>query len=144
MPIHLLERSNTSLIQSLHQVFLKAYAVEADLIGVARNEFYPLQQTVEVLKNSSDEIWYFADQGLLQGAIFLEQSVDSILISHLVVDPHFFRKGVGVALMEHALKLYPNDKFNVSTGSLNFPALQLYKKFVLKSWVRGPSLQILK
>jgi len=129
MGIRSWDRSNQSENLRIFEIFKKAYEVEADLLGVSRHLFFPLQLALDDLKNTLDEVWVLDISGTLAGAIFLEKSQDSITISNLVVDPKFFRQGIAKSLITLILKSYPNLEFFVRTGALNFPAIQLYQKF---------------
>jgi ribosomal protein S18 acetylase RimI-like enzyme len=66
------------------------------------------------------------------GAVSIEKLDDSILISKLVVDPTFFRRGVAKALIAHCLQSYPKQHFQVGTGADNQPALRLYQSLGFK------------
>lgn len=130
MHIRLFNKRDLLEQKRVFQIQQQAYAVEAKILGVST--FPPLNETLEDLQRSTDEgLVAFVDEKLA-GAIFLEKKENFVLISKLVVDPGFFRRGVGQSLVERSLKLYPKNPFHVRTGALNKPAIELYKKFGFK------------
>lgn len=147
MQIRLLDKKNQIEIDRLYQIKQAAYLIEANLLGVRPDLFFPLRETINDLQNSKDEIFVSLRGGAIGGAIFLEKLGASMVISNLVVDPKFFRRGIAKALIEHCLNLYPEQEFQVSTGKLNSPAIQLYNRFnfkTIKEEIVEPNLKIVK
>ena len=91
--------------------------------------FPPLHGTLQELHDSRDESYVYLVDEVAVGAIFLEMTATSVLISKLIVLPDFFRRGIARTLISHCLQLYPQTDFEVGTGSGNFPALDLYRSF---------------
>jgi ribosomal protein S18 acetylase RimI-like enzyme len=58
----------------------------------------------------------------------LEHSDDELLIARLFVAPSAFRRGVGTALVRHALAQAGARRVRVGTGAANAPALALYER----------------
>ena len=102
-----------------------AYAIEAELID------YPLlppaHETVAQLQASAEEIWLCEDDGELLGAVGLEHDDHELLIARLFVAPAAFRRGVGTALVRHALAQARGRRVRVGTAARNGPALALYE-----------------
>lgn len=106
---------------------LDAYKIEAKILGV--DTLPPLNETFQEFELSTDEGFVCLEGAALIGAVFLERSIASILITKLAVDPLFFRKGAARRLIEHCLAAYSNSEFHVNTGAANYPALELYRSF---------------
>jgi ribosomal protein S18 acetylase RimI-like enzyme len=125
-----IRKLNFASLQKLQEVLdlqQKAYAVEANVLGV---QFLPPQQeSLRDLQNTHEEIFAMLDCNQYVGALFLEKMDDGLSINKLFVDPNYFRKGIGSKLVEYVVKLYPTQKFRVSTGEANKPALRLYDEF---------------
>lgn len=115
-------------LNSLFRIQRAAYTVEARILDLKPDAFFPLQESIGDLENSSDEVWVHLSADVVTGAIFLEKSSDCLVISKLIVDPNF-RRGIGKSLVRYCLSLYPNTEFNVGTGALNQPAILLYQSF---------------
>ena len=78
-----------------------AYAIEAELIGYP--DLPPLHETLEGLQASEEEMWLCAKGDELVGVVGLEHGEDEMVIARLFVAPACFRRGVGSALVAHAL-----------------------------------------
>lgn len=127
MPIRKFDHNNTAELKRVYAIQIAAYTVEADIIGA--KTFPPLHGTLKELRNSRDESYVYLVDEVAVGAIFLEMTPTSVLISKLIVLPDFFRKGIARTLIRHCLNLYPETDFEVGTGVGNFPALELYRSF---------------
>jgi GNAT superfamily N-acetyltransferase len=104
-----------------------AYAIEAELIGYP--DLPPLHETLETLRATHEELWLCSEGDELVGVVGLEQQVDELVIARLFVAPRWFRRGVGSALVSHALSLASGRRVRVGTGARNAPALALYRRF---------------
>jgi ribosomal protein S18 acetylase RimI-like enzyme len=104
-----------------------AYAIEAELIGYP--ELPPAHETLEALQATSEELWLCEEGGELCGVVGLEHGDDELLIARLFVAPLFFRRGVGTALVAHAIAQARGRSVRVGTGARNAPALALYEGF---------------
>lgn len=127
MPIRKFNQTNPAELNQVYKVQIAAYAVEAQVIGA--ETFPPLHGTIQELHDSRDEAYVYLIDDLVVGAIFLEMTASSVLISKLIVMPDFFRRGIARSLISFGLALYPETDFEVGTGSANFPALTLYRSF---------------
>jgi ribosomal protein S18 acetylase RimI-like enzyme len=132
MQIREFDKNNEAEVKHLFQVQQNAYRIEAHLLGVEPESFYPMKETIEALKSSPDQGFVSVFDGQIVGAIFLEKSGETIIISKLVVDPNFFRRGIAKSLVGHCLDTNPGKVFLVGTGALNLPAIQLYQNFGFK------------
>lgn len=125
-----LDMEDDFLIEALFRLQTTAYRLEAKLIGF--EEIPPLADTLESLKRSSDIFYgYRTEQGELVGAIAVEEEFPGELtLTRMMVDPKFFRQGIATRLIEHIFARYPDFKaYIVSTGSMNEPAMRLYRGF---------------
>jgi ribosomal protein S18 acetylase RimI-like enzyme len=103
-----------------------AYAIEAQLIGYP--QLPPAHETLAALQGSGEELWLCEEAGELVGAVGLENvSDEELLIARLFVAPSAFRRGVGTALVQHALERAGGRRVRVGTAARNAPALALYE-----------------
>ena len=102
-----------------------AYAIEAELIGYP--PLPPAHETVAQLQASGEELWLCEEDGVLVGAVGLEEDDDELLIARLFVAPSAFRRGVGSALVRRALAQARGRRVRVGTAADNAPALALYE-----------------
>jgi ribosomal protein S18 acetylase RimI-like enzyme len=104
-----------------------AYAIEAELIGYP--DLPPLHETLAALQATAEELWLCEEGGDLVGVVGLEHEQDEMVIARLFVAPACFRRGVGSALVAHALAQAGGRRVRVGTGARNAPALALYARF---------------
>ena len=127
---------------------MQAYAQEAALLGV--HGFAPLQRTAQDIRADREAYLGGFESGRLVAAVAFGPDVDEpqLLVSSLVVEPAFQRRGIGRALMAEVLRLAADWPVAVSTALENTPALALYDSlgFVAYRWGSiGPSsLQLVK
>ena len=103
-----------------------AYAIEAELIGYP--QLPPAHETLAALQATGEELWLCEAGGSVVGAVGLEHGEDEMVIARLFVAPAAFRRGVGSALVEHALARARGRRVRVGTGARNAPALGLYER----------------
>ena len=104
-----------------------AYAIEAALIGYP--QLPPAHETLAALQATREEVWLCEEGGRLCGVVGLEQHADELVIARLFVAPAAFRRGIGSALVGHALARADGRRVRVGTGARNAPALALYERF---------------
>jgi ribosomal protein S18 acetylase RimI-like enzyme len=104
-----------------------AYAIEAELIGYP--DLPPLRETLEALQATGEELWLCQEGDAVVGVVGLEHGAEEMVIARLFVAPASFRRGVGSALVAHALSLARGRRVRVGTGARNAPALALYERF---------------
>jgi ribosomal protein S18 acetylase RimI-like enzyme len=103
-----------------------SYAIEAQLIGYP--QLPPARETLAALQGCGEEVWLCEEGGELLGVVGLEHvSEDELLIARLFVAPSAFRRGVGTALVRHAIERAGGRRVRVGTAAANLPALALYK-----------------
>jgi ribosomal protein S18 acetylase RimI-like enzyme len=147
MQIRRADKQNTAELDSVFRIQQSAYALEAKILGLNTDDFFPLRETIRNIQNSTEEIWVHLRSDVVNGAIFLENLEEYRVISKLVVDPIFFRQGIAKSLIQHCLNLYPKSEFHVGTGAFNQPAILLYESFNFKVFqedIVEPNLKIVK
>jgi GNAT superfamily N-acetyltransferase len=109
--------------EALPSVHRAGYAVEATLIGV--ESLPPQHDAVGDLR--AERLWVAEDEdGTICGLVGFENG-DELCICRLVIRPDRMRRGVGRALVEHALALAAGRPVRVGTAAANKPALTLYR-----------------
>ncbi|MEJ3720134.1 GNAT family N-acetyltransferase [Paenibacillus polymyxa] len=105
-----------------------AYRLEAELIGF--DEIPPLMDTLETLRSCGESFYGWLEDDELLGALAVQsESSGSLTLTRMMVHPDHFRKGIADSLMKHVLNGYQNvPLFIVTTGTLNTPAVTLYRK----------------
>ncbi|MEU3354271.1 GNAT family N-acetyltransferase [Streptomyces sp. NPDC037389] len=124
-----LDLSDSTVASTVHAVGLRAYAVEAELIGFdgipALSE--PLQEmTARPLR------WLGAVTSAGTVAAFVAWQTDTgrhvTHIDRVCVDPAWFRRGLASCLLHHLLAGETDGgEVRVSTGAENRPAVKLYE-----------------
>ena len=101
------------------------YAVEAELMGF--DGIPPLHETLDELLLCRERFLGSYDKEGLAGIVSWEKLVDgTVNICRLVVAPRAFRMGHATALLDALGAAEPAERFVVSTGTANTPALALY------------------
>ncbi|KAF6584011.1 MULTISPECIES: GNAT family N-acetyltransferase [Paenibacillus] len=110
-----------------------AYRLEAELIGF--DEIPPLMDTLETLRSCGESFYGWLEDDELLGALAVQsESSGSLTLTRMMVHPDHFRKGIADSLMKHVLNEYRNvPLFIVTTGTLNTPAVTLYRKHGFRS-----------
>ncbi|AIY06511.1 alanine acetyltransferase [Planococcus sp. PAMC 21323] len=121
-----LNHQDEQIAKKIYQIQQAAYRIEAELMGF--NDIPQLHETVQELQKSK-ELFIGYSQEQLQGVISYQVEEETVDIHRLVVDPIYFRQGIGKKLVSYLLKKYRGYKFTVSTGTANKPAIGLYKMF---------------
>jgi ribosomal protein S18 acetylase RimI-like enzyme len=105
-----------------------AYRLEAERIGF--EEIPPLMDTFDTLRSCGETFYGWVEDGELLGSLAVQsESPGSLTLTRMMVHPDHFRKGIADSLMKHVLNEYHNTPlFIVSTGTLNAPAVALYRK----------------
>lgn len=124
--IQKLDHTNLNITKKIRSVFQVSYAVEADLLKAI--DFPPLKRNVtNFLKSETDFYGYFQDNELA-AVVEIKSKNNNTHIQSLVVDPYYFRQGIGEKLISFIFKTYNTPVFSVETGLANLPAILLYKK----------------
>lgn len=119
-----LEQRQASQAGAIHRVLQAAYLAEAAILGVAH--FPPLARSAVDIAGSDSLYFGYLEENLLLGVIELEQVPDHPLIASLGVLPGAFRRGIGRALVLHAVG-HAGEALRVATGAANLPAIRLYE-----------------
>ncbi|MEU9002774.1 GNAT family N-acetyltransferase [Streptomyces sp. NPDC048551] len=130
MQIRELDLSDATVASAVHAVGLRAYAVEAELIGF---------DGIPALSESLQEMtarplrWLGAVTGEGTVAAFVAWQTDPgqhvTHIDRVCVDPAWFRRGLASCLLDHLLaKVSGRGEVRVSTGADNQPAVTLYER----------------
>jgi ribosomal protein S18 acetylase RimI-like enzyme len=103
-----------------------AYCVEAELIGY--DQMPPLREEVtDILRLELTILGAVEDDGLI-GVLGYARASDTVDIDRLAVEPARFRRGVGRMLLDGLHRCESDaDRFEVSTGAANRPAIALYE-----------------
>ena len=129
-----LEHTIREVAQELWALFQRAYAREAELLGIVN--FPPLKRTAGSIRQSHGTFFGLSENGVLVAAAEV-QSDDRILsIDSFVVDPQAFRQGYGSRLLQSLLEDSGYDRAEVETSTQNEPALRLYRKFGFREVAR--------
>ena len=128
--IRRLDHTNKTVAKLIREVFQVSYVVEAELLQA--KEFPPLHRTMDEFLNADTQFFGFYSNMDLAAVMEIRVSEESTLIQSLVVDPKYFRQGIGGKMVEFALDNFPAKVFNVETGAANLPAVLLYEKFGFK------------
>jgi ribosomal protein S18 acetylase RimI-like enzyme len=125
--IKLLDITDEQTATQVLEVQIPAYQVEADIIGY--QEIPPLTDTIRTLQ-SCGEVFYGYFDPFLAGVVSYKIEHQMLDIHRVVVHPHFFRRGIGKAMVQFLLNTYKDkvDGFIVRTGKKNIPALKLYQQ----------------
>lgn len=119
-----LTHRNRSTSEDIRAVFQISYAVEAELLQAT--DFPPLKRPLEAFTNSDNQFFGYYMKDELAAVMEIDKKTASVHIQSLVVQPKYFRKGIGRKLVAHAFEQYQTPLFTVETGLANEPATQLY------------------
>lgn len=124
--IQLIDHAEIEIAAAIHSVFQVSYQVEADLVG--SDNFPPLQRSIQNIANSQTDFYGFYIDKILAAVMELERSSNHFHICSLVVDPAYFRQGIGRKLITYAFDTHNPISATVETAAVNEPAIALYKK----------------
>ncbi|MGQ0839006.1 GNAT family N-acetyltransferase [Actinokineospora sp.] len=124
MHIDDLDLSDDATAQAVHAVGLRAYRVEADLIGF--DGIPALHESLAELR-ARPLRWLGCRSGSVPVAFLAWDQTDEVDIDRLCVDPAWFRRGLARALLAALLDRTEGDVV-VSTGADNTPAVTLYER----------------
>ena len=127
---------------SLYKLFQASYAIEAALLKAVN--FPPLSRTQDGFYASETDFYVFWKEEEMAGAVELYLTEEHLHIQSLVVDPRFFRQGIGRQLMEFVLEHIEAPLYMVETGKDNGPASMLYENMGFKlvaDWMTDVGIQ---
>jgi HAD superfamily hydrolase (TIGR01509 family) len=103
----------------------RSYRVEAELIGT--DAIPPLTETEEELRTCGERFLGAFLDDRLAGIVSWKFDGETVDVHRLAVDPEFFRRGIGVALVRAVAAAEPAARRTiVRTGAENDPAKALY------------------
>ncbi len=124
--IQKLQHKDIAISEKIRSVFQASYAVEAILLNAV--DFPPLKRKLDAFIECDNLFWGFILNDELAGVIEIDKNSTGVHIQSLVVNPNFFRQGIGRKLTEFILNSFDTKLFTVETGVKNEPATKLYKK----------------
>ncbi|MFB4160250.1 GNAT family N-acetyltransferase [Geomicrobium sp. JSM 1781026] len=128
MQIRFVNTSEPGIAEEILTVQCPAYEEEAKVIGFDGIPY--LKDTVHSIQSSTETFLGCFEEDTLLGFIAFETEANKAQITRLCVLPSYFRKGVATRLVNHLLThSIPETPIHVHTGSLNTPALHLYRQF---------------
>jgi ribosomal protein S18 acetylase RimI-like enzyme len=128
--IQKLDHRNPEVSENIRSVFQASYPYEAELLGAV--DFPPLKRPLKEFINCDNDFIGYMVSGKLAAVMEVDSNKDSTLIQSLVVDPNYFRMGIGGRLITYVFHTYKTKVINVETGLANEPAVKLYKKWGFK------------
>ena len=120
-----INNKETKTAEEIRAIFQVSYAVEAEILKAV--DFPPLKRTVSQFVNSNSEFYAYYLTSNIAGIIEINNHEDITHIQSLVVDPKYFRNGIGRKLVQFILDTYNSKIFTVETGIDNQPAIKLYE-----------------
>ncbi len=120
-----LNHTSEIVSKDIRAVFQASYAVEAKLLQVV--DFPPLHRELHAFVQCVNTFYGYQIEDKLIAVLELKQHAEYAHIQSLVVLPEYFRRGIGSALIHHALKHHDDAVFVVETGLANLPATALYE-----------------
>ncbi|WP_436499319.1 GNAT family N-acetyltransferase [Actinokineospora sp. HUAS TT18] len=118
-----LDLSDDATAAAVHRVGLRAYRVESELIG---HDIPALHESVAEVR-AKPLRWLGCRADGVPVAFVAWTDTDGVDIDRLCVDPDWFRRGLGSALVTELLARTEGD-VTVSTGADNLPAITLYER----------------
>lgn len=124
--IRKLNHTNPAVARNIRDVFQVSYAVEAKLLNAI--DFPPLKRTLQEYLNTETQFYGFWKDDALAAVVEIRAYKNATHIQSLVVDPAYFRQGIGKQLVQFTFDTFDTKLFHVETGAANGPAIQLYEK----------------
>ena len=124
--IQMLQNTKLETAKKIRSIFQRSYAVEAELLQAI--DFPPLKRPLEDYMRPDREFFGRMKNGKLAGVAEIIETDVYVHIRSLVVDPKYFRQGIGKELVEFVLESFETERFVVETGVKNEPASKLYEK----------------
>ncbi len=124
--ITLVTQKNIVVAKKIYLLFQRSYSVEKRIIGAT--VFPPLNRSIADFSKSKNIFYAFCRGDFFIGLIEVVVNSENTHIQSLVVDPDFFKRGVGSALLSYVLKKHKKPIFSVETAIKNLPATRLYEK----------------
>jgi len=123
--IQKLNNQDIEIARKMKVVFHASYAIEAVLLQA--ENFPPLQREIPGYMGTETEFYGFWKDEELAAVVELHFEPSQIHIQSLVVDPNYFRQGIGRKLVQYVFDSFSSEMYMVETGSANGPAIALYE-----------------
>lgn len=143
--IRRLDHADPGISRDIWALLRRAYRIEAEILGAGR--FPPLGRTVEEIRTANSEFTgLFVDDGL---AAVAETRMDGgcLSIDSFVVEPKYFRRGLGSELLGYVLGATRCNATRVETGSANESAIRFYESFGFSEtdrWETGSGMTLVR
>lgn len=131
--IRLLSLQDPDVVEQIWSLQHIAYRLEALALGLT--SYPPLRDTFDSIRNSEESFYGYLSDGPEDGEELLgvisvsTDSSGSLSITRLMVHPQHLREGIGTALVQYVLDSRDDiRRFTVTAGTLNTPAVALYRK----------------
>lgn len=126
MEVTRLDVAEPAVAEAVLALQRRAYQVEANLVGF--DDIPPLHESLEELQSCDETFLAAVVDGTLAGLVSWKRVGDTLDLHRLVVDPAFFRVGIGRALVRAAEANESGVRHViVQTGAANEPAKALYR-----------------
>ncbi|MGH9214075.1 MAG: GNAT family N-acetyltransferase [Acidimicrobiales bacterium] len=126
LTIEVLDHRDAEVAGRIRDLQRASYAVEARLIGF--DQMPPMVETPSDIAELDLIVLGAVERETLSGLLGYRRIRDLVDIDRLAVDPTRFRSGIGRALLEVLHRREGDaDRFEVSTGAANKPAIALYR-----------------
>jgi ribosomal protein S18 acetylase RimI-like enzyme len=127
MKVVALDLADATVAREILDLQRRAYRVEAALIGSDASP--SLQESLRELQECGEEFLGAFVGDRLVGSTSWRFDGETIDVHRLVVDPAYFRRGIGAALVRAVLAVNPDaTRAIVQTGAANEPAKALYRR----------------
>ncbi|MEP5614292.1 MAG: GNAT family N-acetyltransferase [Cyclobacteriaceae bacterium] len=121
-----INNQNEEVSRQIRTLFQASYQVEADLLKVTN--FPPLNRKLDQFVNSDTEFYGLFRAQEIAAIVEVKTDTKNTDIHSLVVQPDYFRQGLGRELMQFVLNTFNSESFTVETGVDNGPATNLYQQ----------------
>jgi len=113
---------------NIYRIFQRSYPFEGRLLKVSDEDFPPLKRLAAQIRQV-DSVFYGYYVGVYLAACVEVTTGEPTKINSFVVDPDYFKQGLGSKLLAFVFDEIPSRKYVVETGRENIPAVSLYRKF---------------
>ena len=127
----LLRKAFENEVTVLTDISIRAFHSD-ELIGMEANDGPPDYDSVpwhEEMSRENHLYTYINDKGDIVGGAVLFLSADKLYIGRIFIDPHYFRKGYGMSIMENIEETFSDTNcFYLDTPIDNIRTNSLYQK----------------
>ena len=127
MTIEILSHRDPKVASDILRIQQESYAVEAELINFS--DIPPFRDSIQSIVENDETFIGYMIEGKIVGVLAYKAEQKEIDIYRLMVDPAYFRRGIGESLLKYLFATVPNMPVVVQTGKGNDPAVNLYLKY---------------